>query len=175
MSSPGTTRTYDSPVNSRLLCQLSYGGSSEPTVAAAAQGLAENLPGNFMSKVAPSTCIIWTGALNSRGYGCFGVGGVSQLAHRVAWEAVNGPIPDGLTVDHVECRNRRCVRPDHMELVTSAENARRAHRQTEFCVAGHPLSGPNLYVHPKNGYRECRLCRADTQRKRRAAPALASP
>ena len=36
----------------------------------------------------------------------------------------NGPIPAGMVIDHL-CRNRNCVRPDHLEVVTPAQNTRR--------------------------------------------------
>jgi hypothetical protein len=52
-----------------------------------------------------------------------------DLAHRVAYRLTVGEIPDGLTVDHL-CRNRMCVNPDHMELVTLAENGRRGATKT---------------------------------------------
>ncbi len=52
--------------------------------------------------------------------------GRSDYAHRVVWRRVYGPIPAGLTVDHV-CRVTLCQRPDHLELVTKAENTRRRH------------------------------------------------
>lgn len=60
------------------------------------------------------------------GYGHLADGsGVQRLAHRVMWERANGPIPDGLHLDHL-CREPSCVNPAHLEPVTPAENARRA-------------------------------------------------
>lgn len=49
------------------------------------------------------------------------------MAHRVYWERENGPVPSGLELDHL-CRNPTCVRPDHLEAVTHAENIRRSAR-----------------------------------------------
>jgi len=80
----------------------------------------------------PAGCWTWTGGLTDDGYGRFRVVIDGQArhvkAHRWAYEAANGPIGDGLTVDHDDdrCRNRACVRPDHLEAVPLAENIRRA-------------------------------------------------
>lgn len=122
-----------------------------------------SLPTNFLSKTRPSDCIVWTGALNSRGYGCFAVNGVSQLVHRLAYEDAHGPIGEGLTVDHL-CGFRRCVNPDHLEAVTSAENSRRSRVTRDFrvgghCGKGHLLDADNLYLHPR-GQLVCRKCQA---------------
>lgn len=75
-------------------------------------------------------CHVWQLYVESNGYGRVhgrnAAGRKRPLwAHRVEWETVHGPIPEGMQVDHL-CRNRRCVNPAHMELVTSAENTRRA-------------------------------------------------
>lgn len=66
-----------------------------------------------------------------------------QMAlHRAVWQAARGPIPDSLTVDHV-CHTRRCMRIDHLRLLTSSENARRnwgrAYPLGQSCPADHPV------------------------------------
>ena len=52
------------------------------------------------------------------------VGGRSLGAHRIAWELRNGPVPDGMVVDHL-CRVRRCVNAAHLRVVTQKENVKR--------------------------------------------------
>jgi hypothetical protein len=140
------------------------------------------LPAAFWTKTAPATnCIVWRGAQNSKGYGCFAVNGVSQLAHRVAWEDVHGPIPDDMTIDHL-CRVHACVNVDHMEFVSIAENIRRQPRVLRVggeCRNGHSIAADaDMYVNRRKGTKECRECRraakqrADVEklaRERRAA------
>jgi|WetSurMetagenome_2_1015567.scaffolds.fasta_scaffold898528_2 hypothetical protein len=110
-------------------------------------------------------CWDWAGAKSTAGYGLIGGGrrGAPLLsAHRLVYETLVGPIPDGLVTDHL-CRNRACVNPDHIEIVThrvnilrgtgaSARNASKTH-----CPAGHEYtpSNTNLSV----GGRHCRECR----------------
>src|SRR5205809_7157419 len=74
---------------------------------------------------APAQSTPWLDCLNaprvnSRGYGYLYVDGKSWSAHRYAWTLERGPIPPGLTVDHL-CRNRACINVEHMELVTRGE------------------------------------------------------
>lgn len=78
-------------------------------------------------KAGPNDCWPWAGGCQSRGYGSFGWDGQTHLAHRLAYEAAHGPIPDGLTIDH-RCRNKLCQNPAHMEPVTASVNARRGRR-----------------------------------------------
>lgn len=107
-------------------------------------------------------CIEWEGTIDVDGYGRQNVNGKWCQAHRLAWESVNGPIPDGMQIDHV-CRNRRCINPAHLELVTRKENILRGVGPTAinacklFCKRGHALSGDNLRMRP-NGSRECKEC-----------------
>jgi hypothetical protein len=70
----------------------------------------------------PNTgCWLWTGTVMPAGYGTMKVGGQQRLAHRVAYEAFIGPVPDGLVLDHL-CRVRSCVNPWHLQPVTNREN-----------------------------------------------------
>lgn len=66
-------------------------------------------------------CLEWTGGLMA-GYGRLFVDGRAVRAHRYAWERANGPIPDGMVVDHI-CHNPSCVKVDHLRVATVAQNS----------------------------------------------------
>jgi hypothetical protein len=128
----------------------------------------------FWRKVDTSgDCWIWTATLIPRGYGRFWLDG-QKLAHRVAYEWLVGPIPEGLEIDHL-CRNRRCVNPDHLQPVTGRENQRRARvhraprslRSPTTCVNGHEYTPENTKIEPETGWRKCRTCRRALEKRKR--------
>lgn len=122
----------------------------------------------FWPKVRKSAgCWEWTGRTSEKGYGDFHLNRQTVLAHRVSYELLVGPIPEGLTLDHL-CRNTRCVNPAHLEPVTHGENMRRMGLTTRqsHCRRGHELSEPNLYVF-KTGGRACKTCAKDRAARRR--------
>lgn len=67
-------------------------------------------------------CWLWTAATNPKGYGWFWLEGKVPLAHRVAWEMVNGPVPAGLQLDHRHTCPKNCIRPSHLRLTTNKQN-----------------------------------------------------
>lgn len=76
-------------------------------------------------------CLLWTRSKDRDGYGRITAKGRPEAVHRVAWELENGPIPAGLTIDHVYsrgCRYRHCANVDHLEAVTPTENSMRKRR-----------------------------------------------
>lgn len=119
-------------------------------------------------------CLLWQGYIKPSGYGMLRAAERPYLVHRVAWELENGPIPDGLTIDHVYergCRHKNCVNPAHLEAVTGTENRRRFAALITHCPQQHPYDEANTYLY--RGSRYCRTCLRDRnreyQRRRRAA------
>jgi hypothetical protein len=120
-----------------------------------------------VDKSDPSGCWVWRAGLRN-GYGEFRPDPKSKApAHRVVWELLVGPIPDGMELDHRRCRNKRCVNPDHLELTTKPGNllepdgAAGINKAKTHCPQGHPYSGDNLIVYqsgPRKGARLCRAC-----------------
>lgn len=120
----------DRPTDSHDMCGMHcerWKAHGDPTRARPYfRGCDEERLRHYADTSDPDACWLWRGRLNKGGYGEFGtkVGG-SFLAHRASYHLLVGPIPDGLTLDHL-CRVPACVNPAHLEPVTLAENARRA-------------------------------------------------
>lgn len=123
-----------------------------------------------LNELRNSPCWEWPATVNPSGYAVRMKQGKYKRVHRLVYEAVVEDIPDGLVSDHL-CRNRKCVNPFHIEIVTNRENVLRGVGVTAknvkktHCPSGHPYDGNNLYV--LNGARACRTCVNIHGRKRR--------
>jgi hypothetical protein len=115
-------------------------------------------------------CWLWTGALDRGGYASLRWRGKRTRAHRTAYQLFVGELPPGLHVDHL-CRARHCVRPDHLEPVTPAENIRRGltgkHQSGRtHCLNGHEYTDANTYRYGLSRY--CRTCNREQKQRRKA-------
>lgn len=122
----------------------------------------------------PATgCVVWTGPKFHDGYGQTNVDGRTSRVHRVIYEMLAGPIPEGLTLDHL-CRNKICANVAHLEPVTVRENILRstapaaANFAKTHCPQGHPYDSSNTFVR-RSGARLCRTCHRERARRYRAA------
>lgn len=143
-------------------------------------GSMQSVEERFWAKVDKTdTCWLWVGATTTAGYGRFTITlGYRKpqsfvQAHRFSYELLIGPIPAGLTIDHL-CRTPACVRPDHLEPVTMRENILRgnsvaaANAAKTHCPQGHPYDEYNTYP-GHNHHRMCVSCTRlrSTMRSRR--------
>lgn len=139
---------------------------------------AKPLKERLLNRIAISDtgCWLWVGYLDKYGYGSLGVprciaGKVKNVrAHRLSYELFKGPLLQGKYIDHL-CKQRACINPDHLELVTPGENVMRSTKTFQainaaktHCKNGHPLSGQNLYL-MRLGHRSCRTCRSTAYTK----------
>ena len=128
----------------------------------------------FWAKVEKTEgCWIWRSYVRRDGYGNFnGDRAYSRLAHRVALRLSGADVPRDRQVDHL-CRNRLCVRPDHLEVVDRRTNILRGNSPAARaalkvkCVRGHPFNESNTMRVAKG--RRCRICDNERQRAKNAA------
>jgi|SRR5882672_6025779 len=86
----------------------------------------------FLKKVnKTSSCWLWTGAIQSGGYGNFWYNSRIHKAHRVSYILFNGLIPSDLCVLH-KCDVRNCVNPDHLFLGTYSDNNQDCHNKGRY-------------------------------------------
>ncbi len=132
------------------------------------------LPKRFWNKVAfepMSGCWLWTGATLVNGYGQCLMRDKVRYVHRLSYEEHVEAIPQKLVIDHL-CRQRCCVNPEHMEVVTSRENTLRGvgtsavNARRTHCKHGHPFDAENTQVTRRG--RQCRACRTKYDMGRRA-------
>lgn len=128
-------------------------------------------------------CWEWTGLINAEGYGTIPRGGgqysgtrFNLLAHRLVYELLVGPIPEGLQLDHL-CRVRNCVNPAHLEPVTQRENTMRSpiapaaiNARKTHCPRGHPYDVVRYPLNrsPERGCRRCARAATAAYRLRKA-------
>jgi hypothetical protein len=113
-------------------------------------------------------CWLYEGWLDGHGYGYTRYEGKSRRAHKLAYEELVGPVPDGLVLDHL-CRVRNCVNPDHVQPVTHRINLMRgftparANTEKTHCVNGHEFTPENTNFDGIQRY--CRACSRDKQKR----------
>lgn len=121
-----------------------------------------------IERIPETGCWIWMKTVTHDGYARLGGSDRdrNKQVHRLMYEQVIGPIPEGLQVDH-RCNVRCCVNPYHLDAVTPKENQRRARLRrggakigspVKICKHGHAFDAENTHVRA-DGRRECKACK----------------
>jgi len=124
-----------------------------------------------VEKAGPDDCWLWTackyGKGGWRGYGGISVSGKMLRAHQVAILLDGREIPKWpMVIDHA-CRERSCVNPRHLRIVTQGENCTilaaentpaRINMLKTVCVKGHPFATESDVVRNARGHRQCKWC-----------------
>jgi len=116
-------------------------------------------------------CWEWVGAKDKFGYGQMAIDCKKYKSHRITYQWLIGPIPEGLELDHL-CRNPNCCNPIHLEPVTHQKNMVRGNagkwqRDKTHCKHGHEFTEENTKV--ENGHRRCIACAKTITASRREA------
>ena len=83
-----------------------------------------------------SPCMVWTGNVDRQGYAMTTRNTRHQRVHRILWDRLRGPRPDGSVIHH-RCEVKLCLNIDHMELVGRGDHVR-IHRAGKPLVGGRP-------------------------------------
>ena len=131
------------------------------------ESLLTRLFSNF--SISDTGCWIWQKTIMQHGgYGQIGstVNNKRQIlyTHKVSYEHFVGKIPTGFEL-HQICLNRKCLNPNHLELLSIKESRIRGRQflinqiaQTE-CIHGHKFSPENIFWYGKNlNKRMCKIC-----------------
>jgi hypothetical protein len=142
------------------------------------------LPERIKQKIrfTESGCWEWTACIDTPGYGRIYWEGKLEESHRVVYELLVKPIPDGLVIDHMchtsacgktdrECPHRRCQNPAHFKVVTQGSNALRGdsppavNARKDACDNGHEYTPETMVM--DGGNRRCKICRREADKRRR--------
>lgn len=126
-------------------------------------------------------CWLWLGSRRpDRKYGRIKIAGRDYSPHRVTYEMLVGPIPEGLVIDHL-CKVTLCCNPEHLEPVTIRENSLRSavsiaavNASKTQCVNGHDFTEATTGYRADNGTRYCKVCHQERKRQARAAARAAA-
>jgi hypothetical protein len=130
----------------------------------------DKIPERIRNKIDfTENCWIWKKKVSKAGYGRYSVRRKNlptkdYTVHRIIYELLVGPVPQGLELDHL-CRNRRCCNPAHLEAVTHKVNNNRGmgpsgiNSRKTHCKNGHAFTEENTcYLMNPKQKRRCRIC-----------------
>jgi hypothetical protein len=136
--------------------------------------------------VASNGCWLWQGYTNPEGYGSINIKKTPQLVHKVSYQLLVAPVPEGMQVDHLchgwdsdcpggpLCIHRACFNPAHLQpksprgntLAEGSKSIAAANAKKSHCPKGHKYTKGNTRV-TKKGQRQCLKCQVIRDKGRR--------
>lgn len=129
----------------------------------------EKVPERYRKRIEINSdgCWIWTGSRDKKGgYGFATFCDRTVLAHRMVFELLIGPLPNGFHLHH-KCEVRCCVNPDHLVVLSKIDHRREHTSARTVCKNGHELTPENTYFYNSGNSRACRICRSAADRRRK--------
>ena len=128
-------------------------------------------------------CWWYSAVVDNKGYATTRIGWPvikGAKVHRLSWIYYKGDIPEGMVIDHLchnpetceggdSCEHRRCVNPDHLQLISAAENNAKTVRVLKYkthCKNGHELKDNTYKYRSGNLVRfACHTCKKEQTTK----------
>jgi hypothetical protein len=122
----------------------------------------------YSKSIQNDECLDYTGAINNSGYGKFWYLGRTDYAHRVSFIIDRDSIPEDKQIDH-KCRNKICINPRHLSLVTPKQNIERSMKyrnvksitESSLCPKGH------IKAHNTTKSGHCKTCKNEYNKRLR--------
>ena len=153
---------------------IHYGGEEIINSCKYCDDKSSECPECYLITMENKKCCEWNGTKTKKGYGVININGKQFKVQRLAVLLSGRKIPKGMVTDHL-CRNRSCINPEHLEVVSNVENVMRGesfsvkNKNKDRCIKGHLYSehGRSTKRRGNKVWRSCYTCAYQPKNERK--------